>query len=165
MTISTSKSKPKAVRHSGKSDTYEPQSWSFAYLEGVVNRWYNNWLIDQGESNKEIQRRIRKTEIYRKCKQLTNQAVLKDPSIEQPSLDKVKNLRNELVHLKVGRDLAIFEDLTLAVLDDSEKKIVDWLDMVSKAIGMERHPDTKKSSETLAQMSPDAAQEYSGDDI
>jgi len=42
-----------------------------AYLEGVVNRWYNNWLVDQGESNKEIRRRIRNTKIYSKCKQLT----------------------------------------------------------------------------------------------
>ena len=136
-----------------------------AYLEGVVNRWYNNWLVDQGESDREIERRIRMTKIYSKCKQLTDQAVLKDPSIKQPSLDKVKNLRNELAHLQVSRDFAIFDELTLAVLDDSEKKIVDWLDMVSKALGTERHPDTKESGERLAQISPDAAQEYSGDDI
>ena len=136
-----------------------------AYLEGVVNRWYNNCLVDQGESNKEIRRRIRNTKIYSKCKQLTDQAVLKDPSIKKPGLDRVRNLRHELSHLKVGRDLAIFEDLTLVVLEDSEKKIVDWRDTVSKALDTERHPDTKESGERLAQMQPDAAQEYSGDGI
>ncbi len=83
--------------------------------------------------------------------------------MKAPFSKRIKKLRDDIVHLGVGRDIAIFQSLSLSTLIEAEKKIVGWLDTVEELMG-ERHPDTRKLGRKIQELSPEVQEEYSGDD-
>jgi hypothetical protein len=135
-----------------------------AYLEGVANRWLRSVLKEQGKAEPEINRFIKSKSLEDKCKFLTDEAAKKNSAVNTPFLSDIKKLRNDLVHLKLGSNLKIFEGLTLMTLAETERIIDVWLSNVGKALGKERHPDTRSMGRKSAQ-GQDFNEDYSGDGL
>jgi hypothetical protein len=120
-----------------------------AYGEGVVNQWRFSILREQGKSEDDIYKCIRRETFYSKCNKLTKKASL-TPGRKRPVIQKARRLRNDFVHLTSGRDAMLFDDLTDTLIGEIEEALTGWLDEVSAALGMERHPNTKEIGRDIA---------------
>jgi hypothetical protein len=103
------------------------------YREGVANRWLKGLRHDSERSAIEKQRLI---------------AAVKS---KLSAVDKLKKLRNDIVHLKPGNDLKLYDEITDELLGETEARITAWLDEVEVLIGVERHPNTREESKALRQ--------------
>ncbi|MBE7467765.1 MAG: hypothetical protein HS114_01315 [Anaerolineales bacterium] len=121
-----------------------------SYFEAVVNNWCGNTLRENNKSYAQIQDFLRNKALPDKCKFLINETASNTSSPNKGAWQEAKKLRNELVHLKPGKDRLIFENLSIELLFQAEKEIIEWLDKVGKLLGQERHPDTTKIVDALS---------------
>ena len=120
-----------------------------AYAEGVVNQWRFSILREQGKSEHDICKYIRRETFSGKCHKLTRRASLAR-SRKPQVIQKARTLRNHFVHLTSGRDAMLFDGLTDTLIGEIEEALIGWLDEVSAALGMERHPNTQEIGRSLA---------------
>lgn len=111
------------------------------YLEGVLNNWLSELLVDEEWRKEEF------TSIERKLTKVADLVPVDASCLE--AFRKAKSIRNALAHLKPGNDLELWDALSVDSLRDAEAKIIFWLDAVEKDLGSSRHPNTKKESRAL----------------
>ncbi|HSL45739.1 MAG TPA: hypothetical protein VK897_20060 [Anaerolineales bacterium] len=114
-----------------------------SYVEGVANRWCNFLLEKNGSSEDKIKEYVKRTSLVKKCQMISVEAAKFDPSVSEPIIGKMKNLRNELVHLKGGNDWVLFDETSLEDLIQTESNVTLWMDTVEQSLGVPRHPSTK----------------------
>jgi hypothetical protein len=61
-----------------------------------------------------------------------------------------KTLRNQFVHLTDENEVMLFDGLSEALLIHTEGAITGWLNELSAALSMERHPNTQQIGRDLA---------------
>jgi hypothetical protein len=136
----------------------------FAYFDGVVNRWCNNQLLLQGKEEIEVRKYIRKNNIYIKCRYLAQRATVNKIENDESDMKMKKELRNELVHLDVNKDLDIHKRLNIRNLQETELLLISWLDKVGERIGEYRHPDTRKLGRKFADKGSIIEEEYTNEE-
>jgi hypothetical protein len=104
-----------------------------SYREGVANRWLRGLRQDSERSTIERKRLI---------------AAVK---ARTAAADRLKNIRDDIVHLTPGNDLKLYDEITDELLGEAEASITAWLDEVEVLIGVERHPNTREESRALRQ--------------
>lgn len=121
-----------------------------AYLEGVVNQWCARLLKERGDSAENQFKYLRHTCLDKKCEFLLR--TIRPANAHNPtglSLSTSKELRNQIVHLKPGNDLKLFESISRDLVAETELKIASWLDSVALVLGQERHPSTKHAAQSF----------------
>jgi hypothetical protein len=112
-----------------------------SYLEGVVNHWL------QGLLSKRAWKGMNGKSLHEKCNRLVLEVTQRPSS--QLRVKNAKDLRNDIVHLKAGSDLRIYDEVSLALLTQTEAAIDRWLSGLEPMIGRPRHPSTKKESDSI----------------
>lgn len=111
------------------------------YLEGVLYHWLKQLLPKAGFVSLERKGLEIKVEKIRERAGVTSQ-----PSA---AIAELKTIRNALVHLKPGQDLALYDKISPELLESTESSIVTWLEAMGQALGLPRHPNTETESKEL----------------
>jgi hypothetical protein len=111
------------------------------YFEGVVNSWLHALL------KREEFHAIERKPLDVKVKRLLDSVGSKGQHALKTSA--AKQFRNELAHLKPGRDLELFDKVTKPTLASSESTLVGWLTNMERLLGLSRHPNTEAESRGL----------------
>jgi len=135
-----------------------------SYLEGVVSKWCICVLVDEKKSNNQIRKFLKKRKIMDRCNFLGEKAATKDPSVKEPSIQRINRLRNKVVHdAGIGCNYKVFESLSLASISEAELNIAEWLDLIGNLLGQERHASTENAVDELID-GEILKREYSGED-
>jgi hypothetical protein len=111
-----------------------------SYLEGVVNQWLQSLLAPR--EWKVVQKKLA---LHEKCERLVQS--ISTGSRSALDIRTAKDLRNRIVHLRPGSDLAIYDELSVDLLRQTAENINVWLRMIEAATGFRRHPNTKEESD------------------
>jgi hypothetical protein len=126
-----------------------------AYAEGVVNEWLSKRTPAHRWPSVERKRADEKVTLLMKHA---------PGVVGQPVRKATRNLRNSLVHLDPSRNAKIYREVSPDLLAKSESTLLSWIAKMEVALGVERHPDTRKIGRDLADKLGGARFEgYSGD--
>jgi hypothetical protein len=128
------------------------------YFEGVLNRWLMQILPNDEWERREKECIEKKVDLIR--------ARMSEARPPTPDIHDAKELRNMLAHLKPGKDLEVYDNVALKLLEDTEEAITDWLSVVEGSLKLQRHSDTRLESrcftDALGTIIP-GSEGYSGD--
>jgi hypothetical protein len=127
----------------------------YAYLEGVVNDWYAQISVRNGDSPESIKNYIRYTCLEKKCDFITRTVIQVDATFSSLSgwvlksdtsdgIAKPKDVRNAYSHPKPENDFELFNALSKISIHQLETTVVTWLDSAASALRFPRHIDTSE---------------------
>ncbi len=126
------------------------------YFEGVVNQWLQLLLT------KSQWRKAQQEPLDAKVETIHKRCLAK----QKPAISEIKRLRNMLVHLKPGKDGALYERIGPQALDAAEAQITEWLTHMEVALCFSRHPDTRAESKLFTKdlgINAPGGEGYTGD--
>lgn len=123
-----------------------------AYLEGVLNRWCKIIKKSQGITDEDISKFIRFTCFQKKYQFISKEARKASNSIKSRYPKMLKRMRDEIVHLKPGNNMDIWEIVTVSGIRNVEEDISSWMTSVETALGVPRYPDTDKAMEAFSNL-------------
>lgn len=108
----------------------------FAYFDAVVNSWWEFYQLLSGK-NKANKRKS----FYNKFEYLNS---LAKANISTVDVQKLKRIRNKVVHFEIGYDLFVFDEAGLTKLLESEKLVLRWIKEVGNKLNLLPMIDTTK---------------------
>jgi hypothetical protein len=64
-------------------------------------------------------------------------------NVYKPEFKDAKDLRNLLIHFRLGHDREAQDQLTLSVVEDTENELFRWMLRVQYLLGIEPHPTSE----------------------
>jgi chorismate mutase len=129
----------------------------FAYAEGVTSRWIHEVRAKRRQQGKKIDKPLLNS-LVRRMEYLTEAAQISASSLNLKAVKEVRDLwvhftastRNNDINDVSSKMEKIYDWLSLSVVQQAATDTVNWMSQVSKALGVERHPESGKLANTLA---------------
>jgi len=120
-----------------------------AHVSGVVDDWCRRQLTSSGVDGADQKGFFQANRCMElKCSYLSKQANL--AGIGGPDFE-FKGLRNRIAHVQQGEDLELFDALTPELLENAERDVLEWLDLIGSTLGYERIANVKERTEQFAE--------------
>jgi len=119
------------------------------YITGVANRWCAQAWKKAALPDPGLASFLCDKSLPDKCEFLATQAGAEN--IPADALAVVSLLARDLANLRPGKELEVFESLSLTELQQAEDSILQWYDATGQKLGFPRHENTQKTGRDFAQ--------------
>lgn len=116
----------------------------FAYFDAVVNSWCECWRI----KNRLSKRKFKRKNFYKKFDYLI---ALAAANISAVDVQKLKRIRNKVVHFELGYDLFVYDGVGLSKLLECEQLVLRWIKKVGEKLDLLPMINTAKLGRKIMQ--------------